>query len=104
MGTAAPGCPAEQSSAAVKLRRTPTSFNPGELFSALLKQLYHRPALCSAKYLFPVDFEDRDTLEEVLSEQLASDSSRPARVISCSAAGRKTFSSRPCRQQCQAVL
>ncbi|HEV7219957.1 MAG TPA: excinuclease ABC subunit UvrC [Terriglobales bacterium] len=56
------------------------SFNPGEFFSALLKQLYIGQPYVPRNIYLPVDFEDRVTLEEVLSEQITRDSSRPARV------------------------
>jgi excinuclease ABC subunit C len=47
---------------------TPESFDPGEFFSALLKQLYiGQPYL--PRYIYvPVDFEDREALEDLLSE------------------------------------
>ncbi len=56
------------------------SFNPGEFFSALLKQLYIGQPYVPRNIYLPVDFEDRATLEEVLSEQITRDNSRPARV------------------------
>ncbi|MGH9530377.1 MAG: excinuclease ABC subunit UvrC [Terriglobales bacterium] len=56
------------------------SFNPGEFFSALLKQLYIGQPYVPRNIYLPVDFEDRPALEEVLSEQITGDSSRPARV------------------------
>jgi excinuclease ABC subunit C len=43
-------------------------FNPGEFFSALLKQVYLDQQYIPHNVYVPVDFEDRPTLEEVLSE------------------------------------
>ena len=45
-----------------------TSFNPGEFFSSLLKQVYLDQQYVPHTIYVPVDFEDRHTLEEVLSE------------------------------------
>ncbi|HXM23025.1 MAG TPA: excinuclease ABC subunit UvrC, partial [Terriglobales bacterium] len=55
-------------------------FVPGEFFSALLKQLYIGQPYVPRNIYVPVDFEDRQTLEEVLSEQIAGDSSHQARI------------------------
>ena len=71
-GADAPVRPAEQSSADV----SPASFNPGEFFSALLKQLYIGQPYVPRNIYVPVEFEDRETLEEVLSEQIAGASVR----------------------------
>jgi excinuclease ABC subunit C len=91
---------AEQSSAElpgehadVKLRstgraRTPVptrpeetnSFVPGEFFSSLLKQLYIGQPYVPRNVYIPVDFEDREMLEEVLSDQLAGEGGRATRV------------------------
>jgi excinuclease ABC subunit C len=43
-------------------------FNPGEFFSALLKQVYLDQHYIPHNVYVPVDFEDRAMLEEVLSE------------------------------------
>jgi excinuclease ABC subunit C len=43
-------------------------FNPGEFFSALLKQVYLDQQYIPHNVYVPVDFEDRTMLEEVLSE------------------------------------
>jgi excinuclease ABC subunit C len=75
VGADAPVHPAEQSSADVAL-----SFNPGEFFSALLKQLYIGQPYVPRNIYVPVDFEDRETLEEVLSEQIAAEGGRATRV------------------------
>jgi excinuclease ABC subunit C len=57
-----------------------TEFHPGEFFSALLKQLYIGQPYVPRNIYVPVDFEDREPLEEVLSEQIAGDSAHQARV------------------------
>jgi excinuclease ABC subunit C len=55
-------------------------FNPGEFFSALLKQLYIGQPYVPRNIYVPVEFEDRETLEEVLSEQIAAEGGRATRV------------------------
>jgi excinuclease ABC subunit C len=55
-------------------------FHPGEFFSALLKQLYIGQPYVPRNLYVPVDFEDRGALEDLLSEQQADKSVRPARV------------------------
>lgn len=45
------------------------AFNPGVFFSALLKQVYIDQHYVPHSVLVPVDFEDRATLEELLSEK-----------------------------------
>jgi len=45
------------------------SFHPGEFFSALLKQLYIGQPYVPRNLYVPVDFEDLEELEELLSEQ-----------------------------------
>ena len=55
-------------------------FHPGEFFSALLKQLYIGQPYVPRNIYVPVEFEDRETLEEVLSEQIAAEGGRAARV------------------------
>jgi excinuclease ABC subunit C len=45
------------------------AFNPGEFFSALLKQVYIDQQYVPQSILVPVDFEDRETLEELLGEK-----------------------------------
>jgi excinuclease ABC subunit C len=76
VGANAPVRPVEQSSAEV----SPAIFNPGEFFSALLKQLYIGQPYVPRNIYVPVEFEDRETLEEVLSEQIAGDSAHQARI------------------------
>jgi len=102
VGTAAPGCPGEQSSPAQlassahdpetrpsraslgtdgRGRPSPHDlFSPGEFFSALLKQLYIGQPYVPRNLYVPVDFEDREELEDLLSEQSADKSVRPTRV------------------------
>jgi excinuclease ABC subunit C len=55
-------------------------FHPGEFFSALLKQLYIGQPYVPRNLYIPVDFEDREALEDLLSEQVAGGDSRAARV------------------------
>jgi len=96
--TAAPGYPAEHSSAdllveAESSRATPdpdgrgrpsphelVQFHPGEFFSAFLTQLYIGQPYVPRNIYVPVDFEDREALEDLLSEQLAADGGRATRV------------------------
>src|SRR5579872_1052704 len=63
------GLPAESANATTELANN--SFHPGEFFSALLKQLYIGQPYVPRNLYVPVEFEDRETLEEVLSEQIA---------------------------------
>ena len=76
VGTDAPVRPAEQSSA----ESVTTNFSPGEFFSALLTQLYIGQPYVPRNIYVPVDFQDRETLEEVLSEQIAGEGARATRV------------------------
>jgi excinuclease ABC subunit C len=55
-------------------------FHPGEFFSALVKQLYLGQPYVPRNIYVPVDFEDREELEEVLGEQLGDKSVRSTRV------------------------
>ena len=59
---------------------TTPEFHPGEFFSALVKQLYLAQPYVPRNIYVPVEFEDRDELEEVLSEQLAGEGGRATRV------------------------
>jgi len=72
VGTGTLARPAEQGSAAL--------FHPGEFFSSLLKQLYIGQPYVPRNIFLPVDFEDREMLEELLSERLAAEGGRPTRV------------------------
>jgi len=56
------------------------AFHPGEFFAALLMQLYIGQPYVPRNLYVPVDFEDREALEDLLSEQSAGDLARPARV------------------------
>ena len=86
--TVAPGRPGEQSSPAIEARgstgegtlASTDSFHPGGFFSALLSQLYVGQPYVPRNIYVPVDFEDREELEDVLSDQLAEKSARAARV------------------------
>jgi excinuclease ABC subunit C len=55
-------------------------FHPGEFFSALLKQLYIGQPYVPRNLYVPVDFEDREELEDLLSEQSAGSGARNSRV------------------------
>ncbi len=55
-------------------------FHPGEFFSALLKQLYIGQPYVPRNLYVPLDFEDREELEELLSEQIAGTNPRIGRV------------------------
>ncbi|HEY6372479.1 MAG TPA: excinuclease ABC subunit UvrC [Candidatus Sulfotelmatobacter sp.] len=57
-----------------------TEFHPGEFFSALLKQLYIGQPYLPRNLYVPLDFEDREALEDLLSEQGATQGARTARV------------------------
>ena len=60
--------------------RPADSFHPADFFSALVKQLYLGQPYVPRNIYVPVDFEDRDELEEALSEQLAGEGTRATRV------------------------
>jgi excinuclease ABC subunit C len=57
-----------------------TEFVPGEFFSALLKQLYIGQPYVPRNLNVPVDFEDREALEDLLSEPHAGEGARATRV------------------------
>src|SRR5580700_5146787 len=76
VGTGVPTRPVEQSSAAA----IELGFHPGEFFSALLKQLYIGQPYVPRNIYVPIEFEDREMLEELLSDQIAGGGSRAARV------------------------
>jgi excinuclease ABC subunit C len=61
-------------------QQTENSFHPGEFFSALLKQLYIGQPYVPRNLYIPIDFEDREELEDLLTEQAADKSVRPTRV------------------------
>ncbi len=64
----------------VPARPTADEFHPAEFFSAQLKQLYLAQPYVPRNIYLPVDFEDREELEEALSEQLAGEPGRASRV------------------------
>jgi len=72
--------PEFEASANIASNVSTVAFHPGEFFSALLKQLYIGQPYVPRNIYVPVEFEDRETLEEVLSEQIASNSAHQARV------------------------
>ncbi len=53
-----------------------TSFHPGEFFSSLLGQLYLGQPYVPRNIYVPVDFEDREALEDALSENLVGEGAR----------------------------
>ena len=84
---------------------TTAPFNPGEFFSALLKQLYIGQPYVPRNLYVPVDFEDREELEDLLSEQIAGENTRTARVhILVPQRGDKRSLHRSCRHQREAIL
>ena len=56
------------------------SFLPGQFFSAFLKQLYIGQPYVPRNIYVPVEFEDREALEDLLSEQVADGRVRATRV------------------------
>jgi excinuclease ABC subunit C len=67
---------AASSDAAVK----DAAFSPGGFFSALLKQLYIGQPYVPRNLYVPVDFEDREELQDLLSEQVEGGSARAALI------------------------
>jgi excinuclease ABC subunit C len=59
---------------------SPARFHPGLFFSALLTQLYIGQPYVPRNIYVPVDFEDREALEDLLSDQLAEKNPKAARV------------------------
>jgi excinuclease ABC subunit C len=59
---------------------TEAGFQPGEFFSALLTQVYIGQPYVPRNIYVPVDFEDREMLEELLSDQIAGEGARATRV------------------------
>ncbi|HUO24495.1 MAG TPA: excinuclease ABC subunit UvrC [Candidatus Aquilonibacter sp.] len=57
------------------------SFHPGEFFSALLKQLYIGQPYVPRNLCVPVDFEDREALEDLLSEQHGGESRARVHIL-----------------------
>jgi excinuclease ABC subunit C len=77
VGTGAFARPGERSESPSS---TTNPFNPGEFFSALLKQLYIGQPYVPRNLYVPVDFEDREELEDLLSDQVAGENTRTSRV------------------------
>ncbi len=73
----APGCRVEPS---LPASAATDAFNPGEFFSTLLQQLYIGQPYVPRNLYVPVDFEDREALEDLLSDQAAGQSAHTARV------------------------
>jgi excinuclease ABC subunit C len=67
IGAQAPS-PASEEATAGEVARAP-AFDPGEFFSALLKQIYIDQQYVPRTVLVPADFEDREALEALLSEK-----------------------------------
>jgi excinuclease ABC subunit C len=81
VGAGAPTRRAEQSSAVSATDLVTTdSFDPGAFFSSLLTQLYIGQPYVPRNIFLPVDFEDREMLEELLSDQLTGGGTRPTRL------------------------
>ena len=76
VGADASSVRAEPSSAA----NSADAFQPFEFFSAFLSQLYLGQPYVPRHIYVPVEFEDRELLEELLSEQLANTGARATRV------------------------
>jgi excinuclease ABC subunit C len=60
--------------------RRSTEFSPEGFFSTFLKQLYIGQPYVPRNIYVPVDFEDREALEDLLSDQVADKSVRSTRV------------------------
>ena len=71
---------ASETSATTIQQTTTPEFNPGEFLSTLLKQLYLGQPYVPRNIYVPVDFEDREELEDALSDQLAGEGGRATRV------------------------
>ena len=61
-------------------RTVPGGFDPSRFFAPFLTQLYIGQPYVPRNIYVPVDFEDREMLEEVLSEQIAGEGTRATRV------------------------
>jgi excinuclease ABC subunit C len=79
VGADASSAQAERSSAASVPAHRP-DFDPGEFFSSFLSQLYLGQPYLPRHIYVPTDFEDREELEELLSDQLAATGARATRV------------------------
>src|SRR5215475_6575431 len=74
------GAPASTWSGDASKAEMTRGFNPGEFFSQFLTQLYIGQPYVPRNVFVPVDFEDREMLEELLSEQIAAGGGRATRV------------------------
>jgi excinuclease ABC subunit C len=88
-GTGVPARAADDGSAANPVRtvaitrplvRSSTNFDPSQFFSQFLTQLYIGQPYVPRNVYVPVDFEDREALEEVLSELMSEKNVRPTRI------------------------
>jgi len=70
----------ELESAREETNHTLQEFDPSRFFSSLLTQLYIGQPYVPRNIYLPVDFEDREVLEDLLSEQLAAAGARATRV------------------------
>jgi excinuclease ABC subunit C len=59
---------------------THSDFDPSAFFSSFLAQLYFGQPYVPRQIYVPVDFEDRESLEDVLSDQLSAAGARATRV------------------------
>src|SRR5262249_15331031 len=57
-----------------------SEFNPSQFFSQFLTELYIGQPYVPRNVYVPVNFEDREMLEEVLSEQIAGEGARATRA------------------------
>jgi excinuclease ABC subunit C len=78
VGADAPSAQAKRSSTASHGSRP--DFDPGDFFSSFLTQLYLGQPYLPRHIYVPTDFEDREMLEELLSDQLAAAGARATRV------------------------
>jgi excinuclease ABC subunit C len=69
-----------QSPASTQAPKPQAKFSPSDFFSALLKQLYIGQPYVPRNIYLPVDFDDREALQDLLSDQVAGKSARPTRV------------------------
>ncbi len=80
-GGGATGVPARQDEGAGDdARRSIESFSPEAFFSSFLTQLYIGQPYVPRNIYLPVDFEDREELEDLLSDQIAGEGARSTRV------------------------
>ena len=81
-----PGCATDAARPIVSVSGSPipepgfSDFDPSSFFSAFLAQLYLGQPYVPRNIYLPSDFEDRENLEELLSEQLVTAGARATRV------------------------